>query len=82
MYSDVSGEGNPALDALIWSDVYTWDGAQYRLNNEQFVHMYRELIETYQSFLARALRDPDAYGSGLYLIRELMQKAQAIIEQG
>lgn len=81
MYSDVSGEGNAALDALIWTDVYTWDGAGYQLSNERFVHVYMELVESYRSFLAQALRDPDSYGSGLVLIRQLLQRANAILDQ-
>lgn len=81
MYSDVSGEGNTALDALIWTDVYTWDGTSYQLSNERFVHVYLELVETYRSFLAQALRDPDSYGSGLVFIRQLLQQANAILDQ-
>ena len=81
MYSDVSGDGNAALDALIWTDVYTWDGAGYQLSNERFVHVYLELVESYRSFLAQALRDPDSYGNGLFLIRQLLQKANAILDQ-
>lgn len=81
MYSDVSGEGNAALDALIWTDVYTWDGAGYQLSNERFEHVYMELVESYRSFLAQALRDPDSYGSGLVFIRQLLQRANAILDQ-
>jgi hypothetical protein len=69
------------LDALIWTDVYTWDGTSYQLSNERFVHVYLELVETYRSFLAQALRDPDSYGSGLVFIRQLLQQANAILDQ-
>ncbi len=82
MYSDVSGEGNMALDALIWTDVYTWDGSKYQLNNERFSHVYFELAESYRAFLIKALRNPDHYGSDLYLIRELLERANAIIANG
>ncbi len=82
MYSDVSGEGNMALDALIWTDVYTWDGSKYQLNNERFPHVYLELAESYRAFLIKAIRNPDHYGSDLFLIRDLLERANAILANG
>ena len=81
MYSDVSGEGNEAMDALIWTDVYTWDGQAYQLSNERFADLYRELVESYRIFLAQALRQPDLYGNRLYIIRDLLNRANAILDQ-
>jgi len=80
-YNDFQSSEGSAMNTLIWEDVYTWSGDKYIFNNKNYRNLYLELAETYRSFLEKAYDNPDLYGRGLQIIRELLEKVEVLISK-
>jgi len=79
VYNDLVLYGNSLMNSLIWEDVYSWEGNEFKLNNKAYKNVYLELAESYKAFLRNALENPDKYGKELYIIKELLKRAETIL---
>lgn len=81
VYNDMVHFGNNLMNSLIWEDVYSWINGKYELSNNAYKNIYLELAESYKAFLKNALSNPDKFGKELYVIKELLRRAEVILNE-
>ena len=81
VYNDMVHFGNSLMNSLIWEDVYSWINGKYELSNNDYKNIYLELAESYRAFLKNALSNPDKFGKDLYIIKELLRRAETILNE-
>ena len=81
VYNDMVHFGNNLMNSLIWEDVYSWINGKYELRNKDYKNIYLELAESYKAFLKNALSNPDKFGKELYVIKELLRRAEVILNE-
>jgi hypothetical protein len=80
IYLDAHQDAGSNLENLYWEDILVWDGTTWIISNQRFSEQYSKLKETYEVFLVDAIKKPDDYGESLYLIQDLLEKVNSLLQ--
>ena len=80
-YADPEGEEVSMLENMTWTDVYQITPKRWILSNRLYPAFYKQMAETYRSFLTNAIKNPAFFGKSIETIEQWLKKSEEIVNQ-
>jgi len=69
------------LENMTWIDVYQITPKRWILSNRLYPAFYKQMAETYRSFLTNAIKNPAFFGKSIETIEQWLKKSEEIVNQ-